>query len=717
MRLKPLLSALLALPGLGAAMVQAPAVQEPAPSPQAMQNLLELMRTPVVSASRQAEPLSDAPATVIVLQRKDLEMRGYNELSQILDDLPGMDVVRPYGADYVKNYWRGYRTDIGDPYLVMVDGVVFNHLWFDTADTPLVTYPISAIERVEVVYGPASALYGANAFMGVINIITRKPQDDGLQVHGRFTGGSFSTRIGDFYAADKRGDLSFSIAARRDEGDVDESATSRYEYTKGSYYANRGLWGSVLDDPGLAGSPESEHQHHAVDARLDWKGLELGIQQLWMDSGYGVAYAADESQSMGRWIRPETSVYLRYKSDLSDSLTSTAMARFRRSDVDSGSFDVESYYGYGSGAASVITHYEALSSSLAYTHDFEFQASDLLTFNGGFDLEQKTLQKAYLTTVAPAPPPDGSLTDGNHFSVLDRAVYLQGRYRLSPGQQLTFGIRNDDDAIFGSATTLRGGYVLNVGPWGFKALYGQAYQQPIARYLYGGTSGTGSNSALHPERSNTAQLSGSYTLPSFGLSLDLYQVHNRAIIQKAGASVANTGDQDVTGADLGVQAILPVAAVQEWKLWGYYSRYFHAVDRLSTPAPMEVPSGDLAWNKLLFGTTVVFNSRFDATLLARYIGRRETVPTNPVDEVGGYATLDLNVDVRDIGWKGLNAALRVANLANRAYDQPGLRDAGAGTTPGGFTGPGGAWVGSQSYYNSLLPQPGRSIQVSLFFDF
>lgn len=691
--------------------------QEPAPSAQAMQNLLELMRTPVVSASRQAEPLSDAPATVIVLQRKDLEMRGYTELSQILDDLPGMDVVRPYGADYVKNYWRGYRTDIGDPYLVMVDGVVFNHLWFDTADTPLVTYPVSAIERVEVVYGPASALYGANAFMGVINIITRKPQDDGLQVHGRFTGGSFGTRIGDFYAADKRGDLSFSIAARRDEGDVDESAASRYEYTKGSYYANRGLWGSVLDDPGLAGSPESEHQHHAIDARLDWKGLELGVQQLWMDSGYGVAYAADESQSMGRWIRPETSVYLRYRSDLSDNLTSTAMARFRRSDVDSGSFDVESYYGYGSGAASVITHYEALSSSLAYTQDFEFRASDLLTFNGGFDLEQKTLQKAYLTTVAPAPPPDGSLNDGNHFSVLDRAAYLQGRYRLSPGQQLTFGIRNDDDALFGSATTLRGGYVLNTGPWGFKALYGQAYQQPIARYLYGGTSGTGSNTALRPERSNTAQLSGSWTLPSFGLSLDLYQVHNRAIIQKAGASVANTGDQDVTGADLGVQAILPVAAVQEWKLWGYYSRYFHAVDKLAFPGPMEVPSGDLAWNKLLFGTTVVFNGRFDATLLARYIGRRTTVPTNPVDEVGGYATLDLNVDVRDIGWEGLNAALRVANLANRAYAQPGLRDAGAGTAPGGFTGPGGAWVGSRSYYNSLLPQPGRSIQVSLFFDF
>ncbi|MBS1784118.1 MAG: TonB-dependent receptor [Acidobacteria bacterium] len=712
MRLKRLVPVILALPGLS---LLAATQQEPPPNPQAMQDLLELMRTPVVSASKQEEPLADAPATVIVLQRSDLEARGYTELSQILDDLPGMDVVRPYGADYVKNYWRGYRTDIGDPYLVMVDGVVFNHLWFDTADTPLVTYPISAIERVEVVYGPASALYGANAFMGVINLITRKPLQDGFQAHGRFTGGSFDTRIGDIYASQRSGDFSFTLAARKDDGDVDEDAANRYEYTKPSYYANRGLWGSVLDDPGLAGSPESEHQNHAVDARVTWKGLELGLQQLWMDTGYGVAYAADESQSQGRWIRPETSFYLRWKSDLSDRLSTTAMARYRMSGVDNGSYDVESYYGYGSGTTSVLTQYETLNSSLDYSQDFEFRVSPSLAFNGGFDLEQKTLQKAYLTTGAPAPPPDGALSDGNHFSVLDRAVYLQGRYRITAGQQLTLGVRSDSDGLFGSATTLRGGYVLNRGPWGFKALYGQAYQQPIARYLYGGTSGTGSNASLRPERSNTAQLSGSYTLHAIGFTLDLYQTHNRAIIQKAGPIVANTGDQDVTGADFGVQAVLPVSWVDQWKVWGYYSRYFHAVNRLGAPMDLEVPSGDLAWNKVWFGTTVVFNPRFDATLLARYLGRRTTVPTNPVGEVGGYGTVDVNVNVHDLGWKGLGASLRVANLTNRAYAQPGERDAGAGFTPGGFVGP--TWVGSKSYYNSLLPQPGRAIQVSVFFDF
>ncbi|HTL99306.1 MAG TPA: TonB-dependent receptor [Holophagaceae bacterium] len=709
MGLKPIFPAL-ALTGLSAV-----AQQAPQPNPQAMQDLLELMRTPVVSASRQAGPLSEAPATVIVLQRADLEARGYTELSQILDDLPGMDVVRSYGANYVKDYWRGYRTDIGDPFLVMVDGVVFNHLWFDTADTPLVTYPLSAIERVEVVYGPASALYGSNAFMGVINIITRKPEQDGFQIHGRITGGSFGARIGDFFASDKQGDLSFSLAARRDDGDVDESAADRYEYTSSKYYANRQLWGSVLDDPDLAGSPESEHQHHAVDARLDWKGWELGLQQLWIDSGYGLAYSADESQSMGRWIRPDTSLYLQNKADLTDRLSSTAMVRYRRSDVDEGSYDVESYYGYGSGSSSVITYYQVLNSSLAYTQDLAFRASDRLDFNGGFALEQKTLQKAYLTTAAPAPPPDGSLNDTNHFSALDRAFYLQTRYRLTGDQQLTLGVRNDDDSIFGAATTLRGGYVFNRGSWGFKALYGQAYQQPTPRLLYGATSGTGSNTDLRPERSSTAQLSGTYTRSAFGFSLDLYHVHNSAIIQKTGATVSNAGDQDVTGMDLGFQAVLPVAALQQWKLWGYYSRYAHAEDTLAYPSPMEVPSGDLAWTKVLGGMTVVFNGRFDATLLGRYIGHRTTVPTNPVARVGGYATFDLNLDMRDIGWKGLNAALRVANLLDRAYAHPGLRDAGAGTAPGGFVGT--AWVGSQSYYNSLMPQPGRDIQLSLFFDF
>ena len=116
-----------------------------------IRDMLDLMNTPIVSASKTSEKLSDAPATVIVITRDDLEKRGYSELSEVLDDLPGMEVIRPYGDTIVKNYWRGYRNSIGEPFLVMIDGVVFNHLYFNTADTPLVATPLSNIEQIEVV--------------------------------------------------------------------------------------------------------------------------------------------------------------------------------------------------------------------------------------------------------------------------------------------------------------------------------------------------------------------------------------------------------------------------------------------------------------------------------------------------------------------------------------------------------------------------------------
>jgi outer membrane receptor protein involved in Fe transport len=678
-----------------------------------LKDLLELMNTPVVSASRSPERVVDAPATVVVLTRADLEGRGYTELSQILDDLPGMEVVRSYGANYFKNYWRGYRNDIGDPFLVMVDGQAFNHLWFGTADTALVSYPLSAVDRVEVVYGPASAVYGTNAFMGVINLITRRaPAADGFSLRGGLTAGTFATRIADLQAGLRQGGLTLTFAARSDQGGIDEAAAERYEYTRKRYYGDRRLWGSVVDDPGLAGRAASDHRHGALDLRIAWGATEFAYQRLWTDSGYGTAYAADASQSLGKWIRPEQSFQLKQGLVFGDRVSSTLLVRYRRSDVARGSYDVESYLGYGSGSSTVLTHYEALNASLAFSQDFEIRASERLLLNTGVRFEQKTLQKAYGTATGGALP-DGDLSDANHFSVSDRGVYLQARYVLDPSNRLFAGLRTDHNSIYGTANTLRGGYVGTFGAWGLKALFGQAYQEPNARLLYGATSGTGSNPGLRPERSNTLELGGSYTRPSFSATLSLYRVDNDGRIQKLGGEVVNSGRQDVRGADLGLQWLVPVRWARQWKVWAWYSRLFSAED-LATHTGREVAtrSGDLADHKAWIGTTLAITPRLTAALTARAIGRRPTVLSNPIREVPGYATMDLTVAVKDVGWKGLGLSVRIANLTDKATFHPGLRDAGAGDRPGGFDAQ-GRWTGSGSYYNSLLPQPGRSIQVTL----
>ncbi|MBL8112989.1 MAG: TonB-dependent receptor plug domain-containing protein, partial [Acidobacteria bacterium] len=185
-------------------------------------SLEELLSVTVVSASNTSEKLAEAPATVIVITRDDLAKRGYTELSQVLDDLPGMQVVRPYGATYLKNYWRGFRNTIGDPFLLLLDGVVLNHLYFNTADV-LVTLPLSNVARVEVVYGPASSIYGPNAFMGVINVITEAPSKNGTSFRGGLTAGSFATRLADVTASYQRDDFSVRLSARFDDGELDSS--------------------------------------------------------------------------------------------------------------------------------------------------------------------------------------------------------------------------------------------------------------------------------------------------------------------------------------------------------------------------------------------------------------------------------------------------------------------------------------------------------------
>ena len=120
-------------------------------------SLEQLLEVTITTASRSAERVGDAPATVIVLTRDDLQRRGYRELSEIFNDLPGMDLSRPYGDTYFRNQWRGLRGTIGTPWLLMVDGVIYNHLYFNQTEI-IAALPMSNIAQVEVVYGPASAV-------------------------------------------------------------------------------------------------------------------------------------------------------------------------------------------------------------------------------------------------------------------------------------------------------------------------------------------------------------------------------------------------------------------------------------------------------------------------------------------------------------------------------------------------------------------------------
>lgn len=697
-------------------------------------SLEQLMTTQVVSASNTAEALPAAPATVIVITKDDIRERGYTEMSEVLDDLPGMEVVRPYGATYFKDYWRGFRNTIGDPFLVMLDGIVLNHLYFNTADV-LVTLPLSNVERIEVVYGPASSVYGPNAFVGVINVITvQDAPRSGSYESVRLSAGSFDARVADARFLYKSDDVRISLTGRFDNGDLDRRSGERYEYTRDRYYSDQRLWGGFVDNPNLGGAFSSPHQHRALDFRAHLRAVEAGLLFQVLDSGYGVEYAADQAQNKAVWARPDYTLFLRARGDLGPTVSSTSLVRYRRSDVSNDSYFAVSTPGTrpdGQPAQLVdLSYWQALSSSWSAFQDFDIRPSGPLSFTAGVKYEQKDLQKAYDTSDGPAVPADEldasrypyptppirTPQGQNRITTEDAGAYVQSKYRIDDRHQLHFGVRYDHNSRYGGATTVRAGYVGTYGRWGAKALFGQAFQEPTPRLLYGGWKGSGSDPDLDPQRSHSIEVSGSYKSRRLGSLLSVYYVRNEATITNTAAGAENLGDRTVVGLDYHVQALVHVPGMKHLRLWGFYSRILKADEERKDEGGAAGRIGDLSDNKLLLGATAAFSDRVQLTLRGHRIGARPTVETNPVGKVPGYTTVDATLGVHDLVLKGAGLSLKLTNLLDEEYFHPGVRDASAGTEPGRFDAS-GRWQGSNGFFSSLLPQPGRAVLLSLDLDF
>lgn len=140
----------------------------------------------VTVASRYAQTVRHAPSIVTLVTADDIRRRGYRTVSDALRDILGIYVWKsPEGRDLAA--FRGIVAPDNDKILLLVDGApwydgVYTHAWIDNY------LPIAHVKQIEVIKGPGSAIYGTNAFAGVINVVTRTAADvDGARV--RATGG------------------------------------------------------------------------------------------------------------------------------------------------------------------------------------------------------------------------------------------------------------------------------------------------------------------------------------------------------------------------------------------------------------------------------------------------------------------------------------------------------------------------------------------------
>lgn len=140
------------------------------------QEVLYLREESVSIAVRREQPISEAPSNVDVITAEDIRRSGATDIPTILRRLPGLEVMQTTGADFNVSV-RGDNQLTANKLLVMIDG---RSIYIDQAGVvfwKLIPITLPEIKRIEVLKGPASAVYGFNAFDGVVNIITKSPEE------------------------------------------------------------------------------------------------------------------------------------------------------------------------------------------------------------------------------------------------------------------------------------------------------------------------------------------------------------------------------------------------------------------------------------------------------------------------------------------------------------------------------------------------------------
>jgi len=170
-------------------------------------SFLRLERVSIATGTEQS--ISRVPAVTTVITAQEIKAMGATNLDQILETVPGLHVARSnigYNPIYT---FRGIYSDFNPQVLMLINGISIDTLYAGNRGQAFGGMPVNAIERIEIMRGPGSAVFGADAFAGVINIISKdkiKSTEIGVRL------GSFNTQDGWILQAGKLKDFEVMLA-------------------------------------------------------------------------------------------------------------------------------------------------------------------------------------------------------------------------------------------------------------------------------------------------------------------------------------------------------------------------------------------------------------------------------------------------------------------------------------------------------------------------
>lgn len=556
----------------------------------------------VVTATRTPVPPDQLAAQVVVIDRTAIEQAQGATLAGLLQRAAGVQISSSGGLGKASTVF--IRGTEGRHVLLLIDGVRYGSATLGTPNWD--NLPLAAIERIEVLKGPAAALYGSDAVGGVVQIFTRRGQQ-GFHPHAELGLGAYGRRSVALGVAGGQGGLSyrFGVSSLRESG---FSATNAAE-PRGNYH------------------PDADgFEQNALDA-----SVRLALAPGWQLSAHGLLASGDNQFDSGPGafeVRGLTTTRV-FGLGLERTWAEGARTHLRLSRADDLTRSLES--------ATSASHFDTRRQQWTLQHD---QPIGLGTLTLGAEHTREQVNSSTAFTV-------------RERRIEGVFVGLQGSAGPHAWQA---SARRDDNSQFGAANTGSLAYAFEFAEgWRVRAAHGTSFKAPSFADLH---VPWGGNLTIQPERGRSSELGLTYAFGSQTLQLTRFEQRIRDMIIFMGSTVANVGQVQIDGWNLVWQG-----SADDWR-WRSDLELLEARNR--TPgANFDRQLPRRAEQQLALSVERAWGDAWWLGAHALLVGERFDDAAN-TQRLPGYGKLDLSAEHQlSSDWR---LQLRLNNVGDKRYE-------------------------------------------------
>jgi outer membrane receptor for ferrienterochelin and colicins len=637
----------------------------PAVTDLSIEQLMGIEVESVFGASKFEQKITEAPSSISIITSSDIRQYGYRTLGETLRSIRGFYISVDRNYHYLGSRGFARPGDYNSRYLLLIDGHRLNDNIYDTASIGNeLALDVDLIDRIEVIRGPGSSLYGSNAFFGVINIITRESKSiNGVELSGEAA--SFDTykeRV--TYGKQFSEDIQFLVSATH----LDSKGQS--------------LYFKEFDDPatnnGNADGGDYE-KYGSTFMNLKYKDFTIESAYISRTKGIGIgSFGTVFNNKRTKTTDERGYIDMRYEKEITASTKITSKVFY-------------DYYHY---SGNYMYDYPPLTLQRDYaTGKWWGMGTELSTKIGskhtlvaGLEYQDNLLQKQ---RTYDENPYTSYLNDTR--GSYSWAAYMQDQYSILDNVVLNAGVRYDHYKTFGDTVNPRIGIIYN--PWKkttLKFLYGEAFRAPNAYELYYSDNGNTQKASLQlePEKIHTYELILEQYVKNYRFSLSgFYYGMKNMISQQIDPSDGLIAYQNI---DEVVSKGVEFELQGKWArdVEGRFSYTYQETTNNETGRPLTNSPRHLL--KLNIHVPII-KKYLSTGIEAQYTGPRRTLAGN---DTGGFVVANLTLLSQEL-IKGLEISGSIYNLFDKKYGDPA----------------------SNEFRQNVIPQDGRTFRIKLTYLF